>query len=227
LSILLVRHGQASAGSEDYDCLSARGEEQCRRLGAWLARTGHDFDAVLVGAMKRHAQSAQAVGAGYLEAGGRALPAAEVDAGLDEFDHHAVFSGYARSRADQDIVRRAAAEGLSALAPLIQAALGAWMDGSLGELPESWPVFGERVRAAGARLAARRGQRLLVLTSGGVVSRLAQAAMGAQDRAVVDFSMALRNSALSEFHARDGALALSSFNALPHLHDARELWTYY
>jgi broad specificity phosphatase PhoE len=227
LSILIVRHGQASAGSDNYDCLSAPGVEQCRRLGAWLATTGQAFDAVLVGGMQRHAQSAAAVAEGYERAGAGALPASELDAGLDEFDHHAVFHGYARSQADQEIVRRAAAEGISALGPLIQAALGAWIAGEIADAPESWDGFGERVAAAGRRLAARRGQRLLVLTSGGVIARLAQAALGAPDRVAVDFSMALRNSGLSEFHAREHRLALGSFNALPHLHDARELWTYY
>ena len=227
MGILMVRHGQASAGSADYDCLSAPGVEQCRRLGRWLAATGHGFDAVLVGGMQRHAQSAAAVAEGYAQAGGAALPQPEVDPGLDEFDHHAVFNGFARGNAEQEVVRRAAAEGIGALAPLIRGALGAWMEGAIADVPESWQAFGERVAQAGARLAARPGQRLLVLTSGGVVSRLAQQALGASDRAVVDFSMALRNSGLSEFHPREGGLALGSFNALPHLHDARELWTYY
>ena len=48
MSLLLVRHGQASAGSDDYDRLSSRGQEQSARLGRWLADTGHAFDAVVV-----------------------------------------------------------------------------------------------------------------------------------------------------------------------------------
>ena len=61
---------------------------------------------------------------------------------------------------------------------------------------------------------------MLVLTSGGVISRLAQSALGASDRSAVDLNLSLRNSALSEFHARPYGLALGSWNALPHLHDA-------
>src|SRR5207342_933271 len=82
MSLLLVRHGQASAGSADYDCLSERGVEQCRRLGRWLARSGHEFDAVVMGAMKRHAQSAEAVAEGYAREGNGSLPEAELDGGL-------------------------------------------------------------------------------------------------------------------------------------------------
>ena len=45
MSLLLVRHGQASFGAADYDQLSGRGVEQSRRLGDWLADGGHRFDA--------------------------------------------------------------------------------------------------------------------------------------------------------------------------------------
>jgi hypothetical protein len=66
-----------------------------------------------------------------------------------------------------------------------------------------------------------------VLSSGGVISRMAQAALGIDDRGAVDLNLSLRNSGLCEFHGRPYGLALGSWNALPHLHDKRELWTYY
>ena len=61
MSLLLVRHGQASAGSDNYDRLSERGWQQSRRLGAWLASTGHDFDAVVLGGMRRHQETFDAI----------------------------------------------------------------------------------------------------------------------------------------------------------------------
>ena len=51
MSLLLVRHGQASFGAADYDQLSERGQVQSRRLGDWLAQGGHRFEAVVVGGM--------------------------------------------------------------------------------------------------------------------------------------------------------------------------------
>lgn len=227
MSLLLVRHGQASAGAADYDCLSERGVEQCRRLGRWLAATGHEFDAVVVGGMKRHAQSAAAVAEGYADCAGRALPAPEIDAGFAEFDHHAVFEGYTRGNGEREEVQRAAREGIAALAPLIRAALAAWAEDAIEGVPESWSAFGGRVCAAGARLSERAEQRVLVLTSGGVAARLAQAALGASVQSAINLNLSLRNSGLVEFHRVGGELALGSWNAVPHLHDARELWTYY
>jgi broad specificity phosphatase PhoE len=227
LSLLLVRHGQASAGAEDYDCLSERGAEQCRRLGRWLAATGHEFDAVLVGGMKRHAQSAAALAEAYALAGGGTLPEPELDAGFAEFDHRAVFDSFSRGDKESDAVRRAASEGIDSLATLIRAALGAWSRDEIPGLPESWSAFGQRVVGAGARAAARDDKRVLVVTSGGVAARLAQAALQAPDATAIHLNLSLRNSALVELHRLDGTLALGSWNAVPHLHDARELWTYY
>jgi hypothetical protein len=61
-----------------------------------------------------------------------------------------VFQGFARSNAEQEVVRRAAAEGIAALAPLIRGALGAWMEGSI---PTCRKLAGLRRarRQAGAR----------------------------------------------------------------------------
>ena len=54
MTLLLVRHGQASYGAADYDQLSERGRVQSRRLGDWLVRGDHRFRAVVVGGMRRH-----------------------------------------------------------------------------------------------------------------------------------------------------------------------------
>jgi broad specificity phosphatase PhoE len=227
MSLLLVRHGQASAGAADYDRLSERGVLQSQRLGRWLADSGHRFDAVLVGGMRRHRQTFDAIADAYSERG-MTLPAPQTDSDLDEFDHHAVFDGFIRDHPQHPAVIASGSGSLQALGAMIHAALGAWAEDRIADVPESWQAFGARVATAGERMATQAGAGdVLVLTSGGVISRLAQRAMGAPDRAAIDLNLSLRNSGLCEFHARPYGLALGSWNALPHLHDARELWTYY
>jgi broad specificity phosphatase PhoE len=229
MSLLLVRHGQASAGSDNYDRLSDRGHEQSRRLGRWLAASGHRFDRVVVGGMHRHKQTLEAIAETYGE-----LPPADTDAGLAEFNHHAVFDGFRVANPAHAAVLAANSGGLPALGALIHAALLAWSRGDIADLPETWDGFGERVRAAGDRLAQRR-ERTLVVTSGGVIARLAQGALGADVRSTIDLNMSLRNSGMCEFFPRPYApgtgdwsgVGMASWNAVPHLHDARELWTYY
>ena len=227
MSLLLVRHGQASAGSDDYDRLSERGMLQSQRLGCWLAHSEHRFDVVLTGGMRRHRQTFDAIAQAYVDHGS-ALPIPVIDAGLDEFDHHGVFDGFIRNNPGHPAVLARNSGGLQALGAMIHAALGDWAADRIEGVAESWSDFGARVALAGERLAqqAERGN-VLVLSSGGVISRLAQTALGASDRTAIDLNLSLRNSGICEFHSRPYGLALSSWNALPHLHDARDLWTYY
>lgn len=226
MNLLFVRHGQARAGTDDYDRLSDRGRLQGRRLGEWLAGTGHRFDRIVVGGMRRHRQTLDEIAAAYADRD-LVLPDAELDAGWDEFDHHAVFDGFARSHPNHPSLRAAQEGGLMGLGAMIHAALSAWAEDRVPDVPERWSEFGARVQAAGARLAAGAPGETLVVTSGGVISRLAQAALSLPDRAAVDLNLSLRNSGLCEFQIRPYGLALGTWNALPHLHDARELWTYY
>lgn len=227
MSLLLVRHGQASYGAADYDQLSERGWEQSRRLGHWLARGGHRFRAVVVGGMRRHRQTAEAVAEGFAAAGVD-LPAPVEDAGFAEFDHQAVFGAWLDANADSPVARASRSGEPRDVAPMLHAALMAWAADELPGLPESWAGFGRRVEAAGERLMALAGEgEALVLSSGGVISRLAQIALDVPLHRAVELNLALRNSALSEFHPHGGRLRLGSWNALPHLHGERALWTYY
>jgi len=177
--------------------------------------------------MRRHRQTYDGIAAAYAERG-LALPEPDTDAGLAEFDHHAVFDNFASTHADHPAVLGSRSGGLPALGPLIHAALGAWAEDRIAGVPETWAAFGQRVNAAALRLATLPAAGdVLVLSSGGVISRLAQQALGANDRVAIDLNLSLRNSGVCVFHARPHGLAMDSWNALPHLHDARELWTYY
>jgi broad specificity phosphatase PhoE len=231
---LFARHGQASFGAENYDQLSPLGHRQAQLLGRWLAsHPEHAFDAVAVGTLVRHQETLDGVREAYA-ASGRPLPDATVLPGLDEFDHRAVFGAFAREHATHPVVRDADAgrsRDTRAVARFLREALLAWTRGALDEhVPESWAGFGARVRATAATLAAQTGhRRVLVITSGGVMSQLAQQALGAPDAAAVELNLGVRNSALAEFRGGDAGLMLASWNALPHLAAAehREMWTYY
>lgn len=227
MSLLLVRHGQASFGAADYDQLSERGQEQSRRLGDWLAQGGHRFEAVVVGGMRRHAQTARGVAEAFAERG-LDLPETVADPGFAEFDHVAVFGAFVERNADSPVVLASKSGQPREVGAMLQAALLAWARDELPGLPESWDEFGRRVGEAGQRLQALAGDgEVLVLSSGGVISRLAQMALDVPIERAVDLNLSLRNSAVSEFHPHGPRLRLGSWNALPHLHGQRELWTYY
>jgi broad specificity phosphatase PhoE len=175
--------------------------------------------------MQRHTQTEAAVREGYFAAGLQ-LPEPETDPGLAEFDHHAVFDTFARTHADHPSIAAAREGGLQSFGAMIHHALTAWSQDRLPGVPETWNQFGARARDTLARLQDARGE-VLVLSSGGIISRITQAVIGVDDRAAIDLNLSLRNAGLCEFNRRPYGLALSSWNALPHQHDARELWTYY
>jgi len=229
MRLLAIRHGQASFGSDDYDRLSERGWQQARRLGSWLAGHREQFAHVVCGDMRRHRETCQAVADAY-HARGLELPAPQTDPGCNEFDHHAVITGFLTEQPDHPSVlaHQRDRSDLKAISQMLRAAFGCWAADSLSECGERWIDFRTRTRAAGDRLHALAADGpVLLLSSGGVIAQLAAAALEAPDARAVELNLALRNSALSEFHALPDGFRLGSWNALPHLAEQRELWTYF
>ena len=81
----MVRHGQASYMSEDYDRLSAIGEEQAIKLGEFWVRHEIRFDACFHGPAKRHSRTAD-IAAEVVKAAGLPWPETEIIEDVDEFD---------------------------------------------------------------------------------------------------------------------------------------------
>jgi broad specificity phosphatase PhoE len=168
--ILLVRHGQASFGAEDYDQLSPLGEEQSRALGAALAARGVVPTAVVAGAMKRHGQTASAA----REAAGWDLEPT-VDDGWNEFDHVQVLSVHTPPESDDSVPERVAFQRWFEEATL------RWTRGRHDEeYDEPFDTFTDRVRAALDRLTAGLGpgENAVVFTSGGPVAWAAASLLG-------------------------------------------------
>ena len=229
MRLLTVRHGQASFGADDYDRLSERGWQQARRLGDWLSGHGEPFARVLCGGMRRHRETFDAIAAAYAERD-LPLPAPQFEPDFNEFDHQAVLEGFITLQQDHPSVAgwQANPSHPPAVFALLRDAFGCWASGALDHFGEPWAAFRERTRAAARRLHAGMGDgSVLLVSSGGVLAQLAAAALEAPDARAVELNLSLRNSALAEFHALPDGLRLGSWNALPHLADARELWTYY
>ena len=91
--LILVRHGQASFGAEDYDQLSDLGIRQGQRLGEYWRQASQaparsdelQFDAVLMGSLKRHRQTWEAIAEGA-----KLQMTPEIWPGLNEYDSHAL-----------------------------------------------------------------------------------------------------------------------------------------
>jgi broad specificity phosphatase PhoE len=220
--VLLVRHGQASFGADDYDVLSEPGLEQSRVLGAWLAAAGVVPDAVLHGAMRRQRDTATAMaeGAGWsLDPG--------LDEGWNEFDHLGVV---ARGLESLDDEGRGALGDRRGFQRAFERATARWAGGLHDhEYDEPWPAFVDRVSAALARACAR-DRTTVVVTSGGPIA-LACATLVDPAASAVElprlwrhFNTVMVNSALTRVLVGSTGRRLLTFNE--HAHLPRELVTY-
>jgi broad specificity phosphatase PhoE len=217
--VLLVRHGQASFGAEDYDVLGETGVEQSRMLGRALAAQGVVPATVVHGAMRRQRATALAM----VEGGGWPVGPA-LDEGWNEFDHVAVLartSEGADGRGSLD--RRAFQE-------LFDVATARWSGGEHDEeYGESWPSFLGRVADALDRAFAREGVTLVV-SSGGPIAAVGatlvdpHATSEQVPRLWQAFNTVLANASVTRVLQGSTGRRLLSFNE--HSHLPRTLVTY-
>jgi broad specificity phosphatase PhoE len=228
--IYLVRHGQASFGSANYDQLSELGFEQARLLGQWFANCRQSFQRVVNGGMTRHRQTADACLAELPRA---ALADTEwlTDDGFAEFDHHEVLLRHCPEFADAAAFQRLLVERGRDSTPgqafeqVFRSAMQRWMSGwHDDDYTETWPVFRHRCVAALERLnneqaadAAPGRRSTIVFTSGGTIATLMQHVLGLQDFQVMDLSWTIANCAITKLQHRRGQISVSYLNNYAHL----------
>lgn len=211
--VLLVRHGQASFGSADYDVLSETGWEQGRLLGGWLAERGVKPTTVLRGGMRRHRETGQAI-----KQSAMGWPDAVLDAGWDEFDHLGVVAALP-DRPAGELDRRAFQRAF-------ELATARWTGGGFdAEYPESWPGFVDRVRGALDRACAQAGpgRTVVVVSSGGPIAAVAAALVDPDADAATyarvwsRFNTTMVNSSVTRVVVGSTGPRLLTFNEHAHL----------
>ena len=208
----LVRHGQASFGSDNYDQLSPLGHQQARWLGEYFAERDMGFDALITGDLVRH----QETGAGICEGLGVQLPV-DIQLGLNEFDFHSIVDAYLAQHPDQ-----APPEGASAAAfyKALKTAMTHWRDDSLtGDLPETWQMFADRVAAARAHIQSHYSERdrVVIVSSGGAMAMFMKQVLQAADETVVELNLQIRNTSVAHGFFNRKVVRLAGFNNVPHL----------
>jgi len=215
-TLYLVRHGQASFGSDDYDRLSELGARQCERLGEYFRAKGIAFDGVITGTLKRHAQSHEALARGL-----RAAHEVLAMPGLNEYDSEAIV----RAIHPLPLPRARSADEVRQHFRLLRDGLIAWMEGR--SQPQGMPRFADfqaGVVAALDHVRARHDGDVLIVSSGGPIATAVAHVLGAPPQAMVELNLRMRNSALTEFAFTPKRHALVTFNTLPHLEGVDPSW---
>jgi broad specificity phosphatase PhoE len=216
-AIYLLRHGQASFGSDDYDKLSAIGHAQAKVLGTALKARGVQPTLVASGTMQRHLDTA----AGSLQAMGLAhVP--DQHAGVNEYDHEDVIRVAEPRYVDKMLMMGELAAGgdpRRAFQQFFRGAVMRWVEGEQQGYVETWAAFKQRSLAALDELVRRTGAKdtTLVYTSGGFISVVVAHLLGLDDRQAFTINWTLANTGITKLVSGRDGLHLISVNEHAHL----------
>lgn len=213
--LLLIRHGQASFGTDNYDRLSPIGQRQARLVGRQLAAVAPSFDAWIAGGLQRQQHTARLPGDAFQEP-----PSLVVDTAFDEYDADALFRAYLpRVMADNAEIA-AGSDSIHADRRLFQRAfeqvMRLWLAGSddaTGNF-EAWADFKARVRAGLARLRDEhpRDAKLALFSSGGPIAVALGAALGASDATTIELNWSVYNASIAELRSTRTGWRMLGFN---------------
>jgi len=222
-TVLLVRHGQASFGAEDYDVLSPTGVRQSEVLAEAFRRRGIEPSRLVSGTMRRQTETAAA----FTELGSPSL-----DERWNEYDANEILTHYAQTALRLDGPPAGEQEGLTSkgFQAILEPALGAWIAAD-GASPSalSWADFAAGANGVLAELGASlgRGETGVAFTSGGIVAAICATLLGAPEAAFVALNRTLVNSGVTKVVVGASGASLVSVNDHSHLEEVdRALITY-
>ena len=208
--ILLLRHGQASFGAANYDNLSELGHTQCRWLGEHLRALGRQCDAVVMGTMARHRQTAEQVLEGLAS---DLVP--QRHEGLNEYNFqgllNALKTDFAEEFVDTGNHRRDYFHNM-------KRALTYWAQGRIAsDGDDSWQTFCARIQRALDVVCASGAKRTLVVTSGGPVAVILSQVLGLGVEQFCALTLQIKNSSLSTLLYNRVDLTVDCINDVGHL----------
>lgn len=208
--LFLIRHGQASYGSDDYDQLSELGYRQARWLGAYFHERQLPPDRVVIGTQQRHRQTLEAMATGL----GRPL-SPELDERWNEIDFQVLVDNFARQYPQAG---QYSAGQPKSFFKVMRRALLAWSEGRIeGEQRESWSQLQARVTDALRDIQGRRGHKVFVVSSSGAIATALMFIMRFPAQTHVDVYLQARNTGFSECFFNAETLRVTAINQTPHL----------
>ncbi len=207
--IIFVRHGQAQFGQANYDKLSEVGHEQSVALGKAIFEQGITIDHWVSGDMVRHAETLRGISQGMRTQVSHQI----VTPDLNEYD----FTGQLNAR----FVGSKAPVGLHTDRKThfraLRETLALWQNDKILNPPESWAAFETRLKRAQQTIFGLEGDTILVVSSGGAISKIVANALGVSHAKQVDLQLQIKNASMSTFiySRRTGGFFLNAFNETP------------
>jgi broad specificity phosphatase PhoE len=219
----MVRHGQASFGSDQYDHLSEKGVEQSRILSDYLWNLELSFDAVYSGEMIRQKDTAYEMMAVYQQ-NGIPMPELKILSSFNEYNSKEIIMSFVAEVANRDPVLKKDLEKIftdkKAFQRVFERAMAKWLSGE-HQKPgmQTWDNFKKKVNDGLHSLMKENGRKknIIIFTSGGPISAAMQIVLGTTDEQSLRFAWQIVNTSVTKFVYDEDRISLASFNSVSHL----------
>lgn len=233
-TIYLIRHGQGSFGTDNYDQLSATGQEQAKQLGVYFSELGERIDRIYSGSLRRQKETAEVIAAAL----GTPATSIEIEPAFDEYNGDIIMQTFAGSLTKQQLAEAGwpnLRKDRRKFQFFLERAARAWVEARIeAEEMTPWLGFHGRITSALADIMRKEGRSktLLISTSGGVIGTIVAQVMGHSNQVAnhtaIELNWAIHNASITRLIYSADKVSLSLFNGLPHLDRAgmRNLITY-
>jgi broad specificity phosphatase PhoE len=213
-NIYLIRHAQASFGTDHYDRLSALGRRQAEVLGQYLRDCEIHFDAVYSGDLERQLTTAKiASGSQPLEVPHQLDPRFN-EVRLDE-QLESLTPEVAKTHPEIHELARQGLKSSKEYQKAIEAVFNYWVSPqcTVADI-QSWSDFSTAVRAALSDVMERHGsgQTLGIFTSGGTIATIVSQVLGLEGEHAYKFFEPSINCSVTRLIYNDRKISLSYFN---------------
>ena len=212
-SIYLIRHGQASFATDDYDRLSELGCRQAEVLGHYFDTRGLKFDAVYSGDLQRQRKTAEI-------AAGNHGTEHRVDSRFNEIDNAAQLEAFTpvllAERPELKTWVDKASHSSKDYQKLLEQVFNYWVglgdDGPEGV--QSWTSYATNVREALTEVIREQGpgKNTAIFTSGGTIATIVAHVLGAGDGATYQFYEPVINCSITRLLYNANKVSLSYYN---------------
>lgn len=218
-SIYVVRHGQASFGSDNYDQLSSLGQRQADLTGEYFERIGVRLDVAVAGSLSRQQETGTRVLSGQ-----PTPPTLITDARFNEIDNEAQIHALLPLLCERDDALAAlVAAGLNdckSYQKVIAAVFNLWVSANCPDVGiTTWDEYRTDVSDAmdDVMSAAGSGSNVAIFTSGGTIATIMGLVLGAPANRVYGFYEPVFNCSVTRFLFSGRRISLSSFNDVSYL----------
>ncbi len=226
--LILVRHGQASAFTDDYDRLSELGRRQGEMLGKWWMERGLEVGLVFSGPLKRQKGTAEIVRDTFRR-NGLSFPDPVIMEELEEIDADRIMAYFNEYRIEYPELERLIKafrvsddpeEKARIFQEYFEQAMLLWVSGKVKSPGiESLSHLRSRVVKALERIMHGAGDKgnIVVFTSATPVSIMTGALLELDDRQTMEITFRLKNCSVTEFVLKERGPVLHSFNCTGYL----------